>query len=171
MLAAALCGGGCGGAGQADPANPLGGRRRQAPVSLTLPLVGGGDLTMQSLRGVPVVLVIFSTWSMRAQAEAPQMVQLLEHHKARGLQMVGLAVAPPGEEVALMAETYMQVNGISFPVMLAAPNDPDLVAALGPVRLVPRTVVLDRKGEVVLDQAGQTDFAELHKVVEGLVGK
>ena len=68
-----------------------------------------------------------------------------------------------------MVQTYVEVNGVTFPVALSAADNPDLTGALGPVRIVPRTVVLDGKGQVVLDQPGQTNFPELVRVVEGLL--
>jgi len=157
----------CGGANQQT-------RREQdpvldRPVALTLPRVGGGDISLQELRGEPVVVAIFSTWSTRAQAEAPLFVKLHDEHKERGLQVLGLALLTPGAKEPLIVQTFMEVSGITFPVMMAPPDDLDLVAALGLTKMVPRTVVLDRAGKVVLDQKGLTDFAVLKKVISGML--
>lgn len=173
ILCAVFVSAGCGGSNQQGRVDmdPAAQARRQAPVSLILPRLGGGEISLQELRGAPVVVTLFSTWSMRAQAEAPLLVQLHERHQARGLQLVGVAITSPGEKGTLMVETYVEVNGVTFPVALSAPDNPDLVAALGPVRIVPRTLLLDGKGRIVLDQPGQTDFAELYKLVERLLGK
>ena len=163
MLTCVGCGGATGRVRQDQDPLP------ERPVALILPLVGGGELSLQDLRGEPAVVAIFSTWSTRAQAEASLFVQMHEAHKARGLQVLGLALLTPGAREPLIVQTYLEVNEITFPVLMAAPDDPDLVAAVGLTKLVPRTLVLDRAGQVVLDQKGQTDFAVLNRVVGDLL--
>lgn len=135
------------------------------PVELSLPRLGGGRIEVQQLRGRPVVITMFTTWCLRCQAEAPRFVELHERHGAR-LALLGLAMDVRGFR---LIKTYVDHVGFRFPVMLAPPNDLDLVTAMGKTRRVPRTLLLDRQGRIALDHQGYTDFAQLHARINGLL--
>ncbi len=139
-------------------------------MSFTLPLLRGGSLTLSSLRGRPVLITLFSTWDMRCQAEVPLINQLKERYGPRGLEVLGVALAPPGNKSLTLIKTYVEVTRITYDVLLAEPQDLELVGALGQTRRVPRTVLLDHKGRVLLDQAGQTDFLALRSRIERELG-
>lgn len=136
-----------------------------APVELTLPRLRGGEVSLAGLRGRLVLITLFTTWSLRSQAEAPLFGKLQEQHHDQ-LVVLGIALDIKGRQ---LIETYVSVVGLTFDVLLAHPSDPDLVRALGPTTQVPRTLLLDRKGRVVLDQPGQTDFPKLHGLIEALL--
>jgi peroxiredoxin len=135
-----------------------------------LPTVTGEPLHLAELRGHPVVVFMFTTWSLRAQAEASRFVELHERLGPRGLKL--LAVALDHETISrVQLETYLRFVGIAFPVALAGPDDLELVAAFGRTVKVPRTVLLDRQGRAVANFEGQTDFPRLRRAIEGLLGR
>lgn len=141
-----------------------------AAVSFTLPLLRGGSLTLASLRGRPVLLSLFSTWDLRCQAEVPFFNQLHQRTRSQGLELLGISLAPPGNRSLTLIKTFVEVTGIRYDVLLAEPQDLELVGALGKTWQVPRTVLLDRQGRLVLDQVGQTNFPELLRRVQQLLG-
>lgn len=167
LLAASACGG-SDSARRADP-DPLGQQHATPALKLLLPRLGGGELAIQDLRGAPVLLTLFTTWSLRCQAEAPLLAALPERYP--GLQVVGVALGPLGARGLPMVEAFVEVSGVTYPVLLAETEDLDLVGALGPVRHVPRTLLLDREGKTVLEQTGQTDFPALHRELKKLFTK
>lgn len=130
---------------------------------MTLPRLGGGQVSLQELRGRPVLLTLFTTWCLRCQAEAPLFVQLHEQHGRRGLRILAVALDVRGRP---MVQPYVEFVGFKFDVLLARPDDIELVGGLGVTRQVPRTVLLDARGRIVLDQQGATDFAALRAGVE-----
>lgn len=133
-------------------------------------MLRGGSLTLASLRGRPVLLSLFSTWDLRCQAEVPLFVRLNERHGPRGLELLGVALSPPGDKSLTLIRTYVEVTGMTYDVLLAAPQNLELVGALGKTPQVPRTVLLDQQGRVVLDQMGQTDFSAVRRRVRRLLG-
>jgi len=154
---------GCGGTAKQGPELELGKPGRSATgVEMTLPRVGGGKVSVSDLRGSPVVITLFTTWCLRCQAEASRFVQL---HAREDLKVLGVALDTTGLTVI---RTYVDFVGFRFPVLLARPDDLELVGGLGATKQVPRTVLLDRKGRIVLDQVGQTDFAELDAAIKAL---
>ncbi len=138
-------------------------------VDFTLPMLGGGSLTLSSLRGKPVLLALFSTWDMRCQAEAPLFTRLRERYGPRGLEVIGVSVAAPGNRSVVLVKTYVEVMGLRHTVLLAKPQDLELVGALGKIRQVPRTVLLDSRGRVVFDMVGHTDFPALRRRLDRLL--
>ena len=138
-------------------------------VDFTLPMLRGGSLVLSSLRGKPVVLALFSTWDMRCQAEAPLFTRLRERFGPRGLEVIGVSVAAPGNRSVVLVKTYAEVMGLRHTVLLAGPQDLELVGALGQTRQVPRTVLLDSRGRIVLDMMGHTDFPALRLALERLL--
>ena len=66
-------------------------------------------------------------------------------------------------------QTYADYMGFDFDVVLAEPEDPQLVAAVGQIRQVPRTILLNSRGHPVLDQHGGTDFDRLRSEITRLL--
>jgi thiol-disulfide isomerase/thioredoxin len=135
-------------------------------LRLTLPRLGGGALSLESLRGRPVLITLFTTWCLRCQAEASLFVRLQERYRARGLAVVGVVV---DLQASSLIQTYVDFVGFRFDVLYARPDNLDLVAALGPTPQVPRTVLVDASGMLVLDQTAQTDFVALEGQLERLL--
>lgn len=161
--------GGCKTAPTPPPTSPLDPppkARRQ--VTLTLPLLGKGEsFRLESLRGHPVLLFVFTTWSLRAQAEAGEVKKIDALYRSRGLRIVGLALDKRGEA---LVQTYVDFLNFRFPVLIADPENLELVAALGITHHVPRSVLFDREGHLVQDHlVGMTDFPKLYKAIEGLL--
>jgi cytochrome c biogenesis protein CcmG, thiol:disulfide interchange protein DsbE len=157
------------------PGCPPGPDRRDDPppsgaparaLRLTLPRLGGGTLSLESLRGRPVLITLFTTWCLRCQAEAPLFVRTHERYRGRGLAVVGVAV---DLKASSMIQAYVDFVSFRFDVLYARPDHLDLVGAIGPTPQVPRTVLLDASGKVVLDQMGQTDFTALEIALERIL--
>jgi peroxiredoxin len=146
-----------------DPPKPV--PSMLPPLRLTLPRTAGGKLSLEALRGHPIVITLFTTWCLRCQAEAPLFVRLHERLRGRGLRVVGIAL----DLQASLVRTYVEFVGFKFDVLLATPDDLELVGAVGATRQVPRTLLVDSEGRVVLDQSGFTDFATLEPRVEKLL--
>ena len=76
-LAAALLSGACSGPApqQPDPLSPAPLTTRPG-AQMTLQRLGGGEVSLQGLRGKPVLITLFTTWCLRCQAEAPLFNQI-----------------------------------------------------------------------------------------------
>jgi len=133
-------------------------------VRMTLPRLGGGKLTIDALRGQPVLITLFTTWCLRCQAEAPRFVRFGERP---GLKVVGIALDDL-TKLSLIT-TYVTFVGFRFPVLLAQPDDLELVGGLGVTKQVPRTVLLDPVGRVIQDHVGQTSFDKLAPAIDRLL--
>jgi len=106
---------GCSGASKGgkttDPAAGIGQAAADAPagVEMTLPRLGGGEVSLSRLRGHPVVVTLFTTWSLRCQAEAPLFTKMHERHRGQGLKVLGILLSDGTQERITRAATTIHL--------------------------------------------------------------
>ncbi|MCA9674496.1 MAG: TlpA family protein disulfide reductase, partial [Myxococcales bacterium] len=114
----------------------------RAPIAMTLPALDGGELDLASWRGRVVVIHVFTTWSMAATADVPQLVAADQRDD---VSVVGLALDREGRTTVA---PWRRALGVRYLVTLA---DDAMIAGhspLGPLEVVPATIVLDRRGVI-----------------------
>lgn len=123
--------------------------------SLTQP--AGGELTLAALRGKPLLLNFWATWCPPCVKEMPMLDAFYQAHRARGWQVVGLAVDSPTP-----VREFLKRVPVSFPIGLAGMEGSELSRALGNSNgSLPFTVVLNAKGDVVVQKLGSVEAADL----------
>lgn len=152
-LALGLAVAGCG-AAPSTATGPIG-----PALTLSWPALDGGTIDVTRFRGQIVVLHVFTTWSLAAQLE---------------LDALGAADARPDVVViglALDAEGYLMVapwrRGSRTEYLIALADDATRAGAtaLGRVREVPTTVILDRRGRLAQRLEHQLAPAELDAAI------
>ena len=128
-------------------------------LELTLPALDGGDLSLASYRDKVVVLHVFTTWSLAAQAEVEA---LSAADTADDIVVVGIALDTEGR--ALVAP-WRNGAGVHYLVALADALTRAGQSALGPLPAVPITIVLDRKGRVAARADRQLAPGELDEMI------
>lgn len=119
-------------------------------------------MDLAQFRGRPVLLFLFATWSLRAQAEAAEIKRIAARYS--GLAVVGIALDARARN---LVRTYVDFVGFRFPVALATADDLALISAVGATAKVPRSVLFDGRGQLVQDHArGQTDFGRLYRALD-----
>lgn len=133
---------GCGAAGGEAGVGREGGRRREAPVDLTLRLADGELLALSDLRGAPTLLFLFATFDGGSQAALRPLRRFLQDHPE--VQVVGVAVQP---RPAGLVDAWAAALDPPFPVGWE-PEETIIegTSALAAIRSVPTLVMLDREG-------------------------
>jgi thiol-disulfide isomerase/thioredoxin len=117
----------------------------------------GGELAMASLRGKPLLLNFWATWCPPCVKEMPMLDAFYQAQRSRGWQVVGLAVDSPTP-----VREFLKRVPVSFPIGLAGMEGSELSRALGnPNGSLPFTVVLNAKGDVVVQKLGSIEAADL----------
>ena len=117
----------------------------------------GRELVMASLRGKPLLLNFWATWCPPCVKEMPMLDAFYQTMRAQGWQVVGLAVDSPTP-----VREFLKRVPVSFTIGLAGMEGSELSRALGnPTGSLPFTVVLNKKGEVVVQKLGSIDEADL----------
>ena len=117
----------------------------------------GPELVMTNLRGKPLLLNFWATWCPPCIKEMPLLDAFYQTKRAQGWQVVGLAVDSPTP-----VREFLKRVPVSFPIGLAGMEGSELSRALGnPNGSLPFTVVLNKKGELVVQKLGSIAEADL----------
>ncbi|MBC7717365.1 MAG: TlpA family protein disulfide reductase, partial [Pseudorhodobacter sp.] len=81
---------------------------------------------MADLRGKPLLLNFWATWCPPCVKEMPLLDAFYQTHRARGWQVVGLAVDSPTP-----VRAFLERVPVSFPIGLAGMEGSELSRALG----------------------------------------
>lgn len=129
------------------------------PVAMTVSALDGGDLDLTRHRGEVVVLHVFATWSLAAQADVLSLDRLVGRD---GVVVIGLALDEEGYQLVAPWRTASQVR---YQVALATDDVRAGTSPLGPIAVVPTTIVLDRAGRPVARVERQLASGELDALV------
>lgn len=136
---------------------------RQAP-----PLVGqtldGRTLTLEQLRGKPVLVTFWATTCPSCIEEMPHLVELYRELNPKGLEIIGVAmVYDPPEQVRTLA---MQ-RQIPYPIVLD--TEARIAREFDNVRLTPTTVLISPDGRIVHYRLGLLDLPKLRETIREML--
>lgn len=145
--------------------------------SFELPLLAGGTLTDEDLKGKPVVLNFFASWCPPCREEAGVLQSAFEKYESQGVQFVGIDVRDTPED----ARSFVNEFGVTYPIV--KDYDEVLVDRLGVGLGLPQTffvtgdlrVMATESGEEVGSANGSTTLGaieadELRSGIEKLLG-
>lgn len=129
----------------------------------TLRSPDGTSITLSALRGEPVVLNFWATWCAPCRVEMPWLVQLDETYRARGVQIIGVALeSGSNEEVAAFARE----RGVQYRIVMGNSTTAD---EYGGVRFMPQSLFIGRDGTIIKAITGLTDKKEIEDSIKALL--
>lgn len=127
--------------------------------------VKGAAQTLEQWRGRVLVVNYWATWCAPCREEIPVFVRMQERYGSRGLQFIGIAIDQP-EKVAEFAREF----GINYPLLLGGIETIELMRQTGNrAGVLPYTLVIDRKGNLVSREPGGLKEARLENLVRPLL--
>ena len=132
---------------------------------MTLPTIDGQDMDLGALRGRPVVLHLFATWSLTAQGDVAQLIAVHEE-RAQELTIVGVALDPDGSN---LVGPWRRANRIPYAIALADETVRAGRSVLGRIVEVPMTIILRADGRVAHWLARPLADGELPRLLRGVV--
>jgi thiol-disulfide isomerase/thioredoxin len=135
----------------------------QAPRGTAHPFavrtLDGRTLRLAELRGRPVILDFWATWCAPCRASLPHLSAMQGRYGTRGLVIVGLSVDDgPPQAVRRFAERLQ----LRFPMAMASEG---MLDDYGPIRSIPTTIFIDRRGHIVRRVTGYVD----EETLEGFI--
>ena len=136
---------------------------REAP-----PLVGqtldGRTLTLEQLRGKPVLVTFWATTCPSCVEEIPHLTELYRELNPTGLEIIGVAMAyDPPEQVRAMARQRQ----IPYPIVLD--SEERIAREFDNVQLTPTSVLVSPEGRIVQYRLGLLDMPELRNTIAGML--
>ena len=127
--------------------------------------VKGGTQSLEQWRGHVLVVNYWATWCAPCREEIPGFVRLQERYGSRGLQFVGIAIDQP-DKVAEFASEFR----INYPLLLGGLEIIELLRQAGNrAGVLPYTLVIDRKGNLVSREPGGLKEARLENIIQSLL--
>lgn len=118
----------------------------------TVPAIAGESLTAPGARigtadfpGQVVVLNVWGSWCGPCRAETPQLEQVQQQSRDRGVQFLGIDVR---DEIRSAALDFVRDRQVSYPSIYDPPGRSLLGLRGYPRNVVPSTIVLDRSHRV-----------------------
>ena len=136
---------------------------REAP-----PLVGqtldGRTLTLEQLRGKPVLVTFWATTCPSCVEEIPHLTELYRELNPKGLEIIGVAMAyDPPEQVRAMARQRQ----IPYPIVLD--SEERIAREFDNAQLTPTSVLVSPEGRIVQYRLGLLDMPELRNTIAGML--
>jgi peroxiredoxin len=121
--------------------------------AFSLPVAGGAELTLASLRGRVVFVNFWATWCAPCRQEAPSLERLYRSLRDEGFEVLAISIDAPADDAAV--EAFTREFELTFPI----PRDTakrvyDAYRASG----VPETFLVDRQGRVLERFVGPQDW-------------
>jgi thiol-disulfide isomerase/thioredoxin len=129
------------------------------PVDFTLQQLGGGEVSMSDYRGGWVVVNYWATWCTPCLKEIPELSEL--HRERSDLTVLGLAFEDLEDSDFV---EFLKDFDVSYPVLKVDVYQPP--EPFGAPRVLPTTIILDRKGRAVKAFLGPVTRAAIEGYID-----
>lgn len=114
-------------------------------------------------KGKPLIVNFWARWCGPCKTEIPELIKLRQRYRAKGLEVIGIAIEDKTEPVRDFAKAYE----MDYPVLLGKDQGLELMRTLGNTRMgLPFTVAIDRHGKLVRIKLGAIKGDELAAAAE-----
>ena len=114
----------------------------------TLNDLDGKPFRMSDTKGSVVILDFWATWCPPCRMEIPHFEALYKQYKAKGLEIVGVALDRGGIKVI---KPFIKDAGVTYPIVI---GNQAVANAYGGIRGIPTTFIIDREGRIVEKAVG-----------------
>lgn len=113
------------------------------------------------------IINFWATWCGPCRKEIPEFIKLQSEYADKNVQFIGIAIDEP-EAVS----DYLKTIKINYPMLIGGDGGMAMTEKYGNhIGALPYTVVVDSKGQIVHQQAGEFATEELVKVITPLIQK
>jgi cytochrome c biogenesis protein CcmG/thiol:disulfide interchange protein DsbE len=137
----------------------------KAAPDFTLETMEGNTFTLSDQRGKVVVLNFWATWCGPCRKEIPDFMELHKEMKNNGVLFAGISLDKEGWE---KVRPYANEMGINYPIMV---DDGSVSRQYGPIRAIPTTFIINKKGKVEYVAPGMLTKEKLKPIVTKLANR
>jgi peroxiredoxin len=134
----------------------------KARYDFTLKDMNGASVRLADYKGKVVLLNFWATWCGPCRTEIPELVRLVDEHKAEGFEVLGVSIDDTPEQL----RTFAQEMKMNYPSLLMLE---ELDQAFGPMWALPTTFIIDRHGSICLKHMGPVTKEMVEREIKGLL--
>ena len=148
---------------------PMGADLRGKPAPIfTLTSSTGKRVSLNDLKGKPVLVNFWATWCTPCKIEMPWFEEFQKKYAAQGLEVVGInededANSP---EIKEQIKQVVAKTGVDYTLLM---SDKKVGDAYGGLDVLPATFFIDRSGKIVAQAIGLAPKAEAEANVQKIV--
>lgn len=135
---------------------------KKAP-DFSLQDINGKTVKLSSYEGKVLILNFFATWCTPCRAEIPDFVELVDEYSEEGFLIIGISLDQGGINTV---RDFVNKYKINYPVLL---DDGNVSKEYGPVRSIPTTFLVDKKGNIVETIIGARKKDYFEKIIKPLL--
>ena len=146
----------------------LGKGELSAPV-FSLPDMNGQKVDLVSFQGRVIVIEFWATWCAPCREEIPVLNQIYKAYKEKGLVVIGISLdrKPPQEVKKFLDQLQVEYTNVMGDEEIFEKYSQ--MANLGPIRGIPATFVIDRKGQICQRYMGLTEKRTLEEAIQAVL--
>ncbi|UFJ42834.1 thiol-disulfide oxidoreductase ResA [Brevibacillus humidisoli] len=111
-----------------------------AAPNFQLEQLGGGTITLDDLRGKPVVLNFWGSWCKPCEAEMPELEKQYQKY-GDDVAFIGVNIG----QTPITVEKFIEQVGVTFPILLDREREITKLYNIGPI---PTTYFIDQNGTI-----------------------
>lgn len=137
---------------------------KEAP-DFTLETMEGNAFTLSDHKGNVVVLNFWATWCAPCRKEIPDFMEPHDEMKDDGVIFAGISLDEEGWEKVRPYANDMEIN---YPIVV---DDGSVAKQYGPIRAVPTTFVVNKKGQMEYIASGMITKEKLKPILQKLANR
>ena len=137
----------------------------QALFDASFPDAAGRQQPLSQWRGKTIVLNFWATWCPPCREEMPELSQLQQQYRERGVVVVGIST-----ETVPQIQDFAQSMQVGYPLLAGDMQAMELSASLGNDKSVlPYTVLIDGEGHVAQAYFGRISKLQLEQKLQSML--
>jgi peroxiredoxin len=143
-------------------ASPGWGAGKPAPSFSLKDVLQGKEYSLSQFKGKVVVINFFTFFCGPCRDEMPDLNQIHNEFKGKGLQTLGIALSSDPTQIRFLVKQL----GLEYPVLIGNDKVSD---SYGSISVVPTTVIIDKEGKIAQTIEGTRKKATFVKLIEPLL--
>ncbi len=117
--------------------------KKRESADFTLPDIEGHAWCLKALKGKVVIVNFWATWCPPCRKEIPDLEELYNHFKDRGLVILGIS-----DEKPEIVKPFVAKSGMTYPILIDTGRTVNTQFEVGGI---PRTVIYGRNGRIAAE--------------------